>query len=63
MGYVFLADLVWPQWEKMCLASQRLDVPGWGESKGIPTYSEEKGRGNGGRVVGEGDREGAVRQM
>jgi hypothetical protein len=29
----------------MYLALQRLDVPGWGDTKWSPILSEEKGRG------------------
>lgn len=29
-----LGYLVWPQWERMCLDSQRLDVPGQGDIQG-----------------------------
>jgi len=39
----------------MCLALQRLDVPGWGD-----TCSEEKGRGDGRRIKGEVTGSGAV---
>ena len=42
------ACLVWPQWEKMCLTLQRLDVPGQeGNGEGGSTLSEEKGRDEG----------------
>jgi hypothetical protein len=46
-----LGCLVWPQWERMNLASQRLDVPGWGIPMGTSTISEEKGRDGGRRIV------------
>jgi hypothetical protein len=42
----------------MHLASQRLDVPGWGIPRGVLTSSDEKGRGNRGRIVGGGYWEG-----
>lgn len=29
----------------MCLAPQKLDVPGWSGPQGAPIHSEEKGRG------------------
>jgi hypothetical protein len=48
VGYVLL---VWPQWERICLASQRLNVPGWGDTQGEPTHSEEKERKDDGRTV------------
>jgi len=35
--------LIWPQWERMCIALQRLDVLGKGIPRGTPTLSE-KGR-------------------
>jgi hypothetical protein len=28
-GMFYLGCLVWLQWERLCLGSQRLDVPGW----------------------------------
>jgi hypothetical protein len=39
----------------MYLASQRLDVPGLGDTQRAPTCSEEKGREMGKRIVGGGD--------
>jgi hypothetical protein len=41
--------------------NQRLEVPGWGNTKGgggTPTSSEEKQREEGERIVGRGDWEG-----
>ena len=36
-----------PQWERMCLASQRLEVPGWGTypEDSHPLRGEEEGVG------------------
>ena len=43
LGYVLL---VWPQWEKKCRASQKLEVPGWGvPRRGF--YSLRRGEGRG----------------
>lgn len=51
MGYDLLAGLlVWP-WKRKHLVLQRLEVPGWGG------YPEEKGRMDGGMIVGESDQE------
>ena len=42
----YLHCLVGTQWERICLG---LDIPGWGGTQwGLP-FSEDKGRGNGGR--------------
>ena len=49
--------------ERKYLALQRLEMPGWGYTQGSPTDSEEKGRGDEGRVVGGADQEGAVNGM
>ena len=38
----------------MGLILQRLDVPGWEDTRGNPTLSEEKGMGYGGGVVRKG---------
>lgn len=38
----------------MSLALQRLDVPGWGISRGTSTLSEEKRRGDGEGTCEEG---------
>jgi hypothetical protein len=38
----------------MCLGPQRLDVPGCGDTQGVPTHSEEKGREMGGVDYGRG---------
>jgi hypothetical protein len=63
LGYVLLAGcLVWPQWERKHLASQRLEVPKWGETQRDLHHSEEKGKGDGGRIAGGGDQEGGSGQ-
>ena len=65
MGYVILGGLPC-QWERKHLALQRLEVPGWGKSRGSnPSRVEE---GDGGRIAGrrggeEGDREQVVSGM
>jgi len=45
LGREFL-HVVWPQWERIHLASQKLDAPGWDDTRvgGGSTLSEEKGR-------------------
>jgi hypothetical protein len=49
MGYVLLAGLpVWPQWETIHLALQRLDVQKGGISRGPHLLKEEEGE----RIVG-----------
>ena len=45
--FLKMGCLVWPQLERMHLALQRLDVPGWGDIQGVPTLSEEKRREEG----------------
>ena len=64
MWYRFfeLGCLVWPQWERKHLASQRLEVPKWGETQRDLHHSEEKGKGDGGRIAGGGDQEGGSGQ-
>jgi hypothetical protein len=46
--FFYLVCLVWAQWKRMHLASQKLDMPGsgwgWGICRKAPTLSEEKGR-------------------
>jgi hypothetical protein len=50
--FPYLGYLIWPQWERMCLALQRLDVPKWGlYGEGGSTLLEEKGRVMGGGTV------------
>jgi hypothetical protein len=45
VGFVHLADcLVWPQWERKHLASQRLEVLGGRMHRETPTGSAKKGR-------------------
>ena len=45
---------VWPQWERKHLASQKLEVPGWGDNiQGGSTHSEGTGTGD---VHGDGER-------
>ena len=64
VGYVLLAGcLVWPQWERKHLASQRLEVQGRKNTQGSFTYSEEKGMGDGGMDMGRGDQEEGSEQM
>ena len=53
--------LVWPQWERKHLASQRLEVPGWGDTQG--DLLRGKGEGGGGSIVGGANQEGAVSGM
>lgn len=54
MGYP-----VWLQWDRICLASQRPDVPGLGDTQGGPhPLREEKGIRE--RIVGGGDWDGVV---
>jgi hypothetical protein len=55
MGYGPLARLlVWPQREKMHIASQRLDIPGGGGA-----LAKRRRRG-GGRIMERGDQEGGA---
>lgn len=39
--FPYLSCLVWPQWERMLLALQRLDVPGWEDLGGRLPRSEK----------------------
>jgi hypothetical protein len=49
--------LVWPQWERMCLILQRLDIPGkWDMWEGNP--SEVKGSGDSRKSPVRGDQKG-----
>lgn len=41
--FLYLGCLVWPQWERMHLAPQTLDVPEWGIQRQGTNLSEEKG--------------------
>jgi hypothetical protein len=50
--------LVCPQWERIYLVLQRLNVSGWGDNQGASTLSEEKRRGDGGRDFRSGEKEG-----
>jgi hypothetical protein len=58
-----LGCLVQPQWERMHLTSQRCDGPGWRDTQGAPTCSEEKGRGYEEKGCGRGKWEGAVSRI
>jgi hypothetical protein len=60
VGYVLLAGLPWPQWERKCVALQRLEMPGLGNTQGGPTCFRGEG---GGRIVGVADRERALSGM
>ena len=51
-----LGSFVWPQWERIHLAPQRLDVPGWEDTLGTHTNKGE-GERVGGRTVEKGDQE------
>jgi hypothetical protein len=50
------------QWQRMSLASQRLDVPWWGSNQGAPISAEEKRRGRE-KIVGGREWKGAVSGM
>ena len=64
VGYVLLLGcFVCPQWERKHQAWKRLEVPGWGDTQGVPTHSEEKRRGHWGKIVGGVTRRGPVRWM
>ena len=56
--FFYLVRLAWTQWERKHLASQRFEVPGWGNTHGASPI--QKGRGNGERIVGGVTRRGAV---
>ena len=43
--FFFLGHLVWCQWERKCLASWRLDVPGWQNTQGSPHLLRVEGEG------------------
>jgi hypothetical protein len=47
--------LLWLQWERKSLTLQRLKVPGLEDTQRAPTYSERRGKGDGGKIVGVGD--------
>ena len=51
-----LGCFVWPQWERMYLGLQRLDVAGWRETLGDDTF-KGKGKMVGDRIVGGGNQE------
>ena len=53
------SSLVWLQWERMRLASQRLDgtYPSRRIPRGSPTHSEKNGMGGGVGIARGGDRE------
>ena len=56
MRYVLLAGLrCLSCWERICLALQRLDVPGWEDTQGSPYRLRGEGKDDGGRIVGRGD--------
>ena len=57
--FFYLGCLVWSQWERKHHTLQRLEMPGWRDSQGDSTSSEEKVSGGGGRIVGGGDQEGS----
>jgi hypothetical protein len=42
--FFYLDCFVWPQWERKCLASLRIEVTGWGYTQGSQKRREEKGR-------------------
>ena len=55
----YLGCLVWPQWERKCLALQRLEVPGWGEiPRGASPTPRRRGGELGKGLCEEGDWEG-----
>jgi hypothetical protein len=49
--FFWLGCLVWPQWEMKHLASQRLEMSGWGDNQWAPTCSGPKGRRDGEMTV------------
>jgi hypothetical protein len=56
-------NMFWPQWDWMCLAMQRLDVPEWVGGGGIPKppprpAQRRRGKGVEGRSVGRVEQEG-----
>jgi hypothetical protein len=58
--FFYLGCLIWPQWERKCLASQRLEVPWRGDNQRDSTFSGEKGREDQGRIVGRVTKKGAM---
>jgi len=58
--FLELGYLVPSQWERKCLASQRLMCQGRGIPRCGPAHSEEKGKGKWGKDCGGGDRRKAV---
>jgi hypothetical protein len=61
-----LGCLVWPQWERKHLASQRHEVAGWGDVQGdlhLPKWEGEKEEGRRGILEGDDLGVGAVSRM
>ena len=52
-----MGHLVWLQWERKCLVSQRFKVPEWGDTQRGPHLLRGEGEGHKGRIEGENDRE------
>jgi hypothetical protein len=55
--FLYLSCLLWHQWERECLASQRQEVSELEDNQGRPTHSEKR-RKNGRIIVGWGDQAG-----
>jgi hypothetical protein len=52
--YFYLGYLVWPQWERKHLASERLEVLGKRDIQGAPLTQSRKGEEGGGKDCGRG---------
>ena len=53
--FFYLGSLVWPQWERKHLVSQRLEVSESGDTQEEGCLLRERGRKDEGRIVEEGD--------
>jgi hypothetical protein len=61
--FFYLGSLVWPQWERKHLVSQRLEVSESGDTQEEGCLLRERGRKDEGRIVGGIHWEGAVIRM
>ena len=48
---------VWPQWERMCLTFQRLELSEWEDIQGVPHLLRGEEGEVEGRILGRDDRE------
>lgn len=60
--YTYVGEdcLIWRQWEGSCLVLWRLVTPAKGDARGVSTFLEAKGRGDGMGGLDRGDQKGGT---